>query len=155
MLSALTIVLGFYATWRFGPTIKISLKFCPVFVSGALFGPILGGVVGCVSDVASFIANPSGGFLPLITLTEFLYGFLYGIFFYKKNSTPAACILCTVISAFVLDLIFKSFALAFMMGSGFLPMLISRIPAVLINFVIQLAVLLVLNRYLPQIKKLI
>lgn len=155
MLSALTVVLGVYTTWRFGPTVKISLKFCPVFISGALFGPVLGGIVGCVSDIASFFANPSGGFIPLITITEFLYGMLYGLFFFKKKSTTVKCLLCTVISSVVLDFVIKSYALSRMMGSAYSAMLFQRIPAVIINLVIQFVFILILSRYLPKMRKLL
>ena len=154
MLSALTVVLGFYTTWRFGPAVKVSLKFCPVFISGALFGPVLGGVVGCVSDIASFIANPSGGFIPLITVTEFFYGMLYGFFFFNKKSTTVKCLLCTVISSVVLDFVIKSYALSQMMGSTYGAMLLQRIPAVFVNFVIQFVFILVLSRYLSGMRKL-
>ena len=155
MLCALTVVLGFYATWRIGSTIKISLKFCPVFVAGYLFGPILGGIVGTVSDIASFIANPAGGFLPLITVAEFLYGFTYGIFFYKRKSGWVAPLVCVLFQAFILDGLFKSYALMLMVGGGYVPMLFSRIPGIAVNFVIQYVFLLILNSYMPQLKKII
>ncbi len=155
MLCALTIVLGFYATWRIGPTIKISLKFCPVMVAGSMFGPLAGGVVGSVSDIASFVANPAGGFLPLITLAEFLYGVLYGLFFFKKNSRALSVLICVCTQAVILDALFKSFALSIMTGSAFFAMLVSRLPAVGVNFAIQLAGVYLIRAYLPLFKKML
>ena len=155
MLCALTVVLGFYATWRIGSAIKISLKFCPVFVSGCLFGPLLGGVVGTVSDIASFIANPAGGFLPLITIAEFLYGVVYGLFFYNRKHSVWIVLACTLTQAVLLDGIFKTYALTAMMGGSFTAMLYSRVISVVVNFIIQFAFVMIIKSYVPHIKKIV
>ena len=151
MLVALTIVFGFFATWRIGASIKISLKFSSVYVAAVLFGPIIGGIVGMAS------ANPAAGFIPLITVAEFAIGAVYGLFFKKvefsKPHLPRVFLCCTF-QALVLDMLVKTFAISYSFGTGFAAMLLQRLPAVGINFVIQFAVIAVLNIYMEKFKKI-
>ncbi|MGC8779220.1 MAG: folate family ECF transporter S component, partial [Candidatus Caldatribacteriaceae bacterium] len=49
-------------------------------ISGVLFGPWVGGIVGALSDVVGFALSPLGPYLPHFTLTSALYGFIPGIF---------------------------------------------------------------------------
>ena len=51
MLIAVSVVLGAYLTVRIGGGIKITFKFVTVFMSAYLFGPIVGGLVGLLSDI--------------------------------------------------------------------------------------------------------
>lgn len=157
MLAALTVVLGFFATWRIGASIKISLKFSSVYVSAVLFGPWIGGFVGAASDIASFIANPVAGFIPLITAAEFVIGAIYGFFFrnvvFDTPKIPRTVICCAVQAIFA-DALFKTFALSVSFGSDFSAMLLSRLPAVGINFVIQAIIISVLNVYIEKFKSI-
>lgn len=157
MLVALTVVLGFFATWRIGASIKISLKFSSVYVTAVLFGPWIGGLVGAASDIASFIANPVAGFIPLVTVAEALIGAVYGFFFRNVVfDTPKIIrtVVCCAVQAVFADALFKSFALAYSFGSDFSAMLISRLPAVGINFVIQVIIISVLNIYMEKFKSI-
>lgn len=156
MLVALTIVFGFFATWRIGASIKISLKFSSVYVAAVLFGPIIGGIVGMASDIASFIANPAAGFIPLITVAEFVIGAVYGLFFknieFTKPHIPRVLI-CCAFQALIVDMLVKTFAISYSFGTGFGAMLLQRLPAVGINFLIQFTVIAVLNIYMEKFKK--
>ncbi len=151
MLCALTIVLGSYATLRIGGAIKVSAKFIPVYVGSVLLGPFWGGLLGASSDIASFIANPVAGFVPLITVAEFLCGFTYGLVFYKSKKHPAKVLLCVLFQSVFLDALLKTFALSFLFATGFLPMLVSRVLSCIINFAIQTLVLCIINIYFKDI----
>lgn len=157
MLAALTIVLGFFATWRIGTSIKISLKFSSVYVAAALFGPLYGGITALCADIASFIANPVAGFIPLIALAEFLSGVIYGIFFSKctfERLHISRVLLCCTFQAVFIDVLFKSFALSLSFGSDFSAMLVSRLPASVMNFMIQIIVISVINLYMDRFKSI-
>ena len=57
----------------------ISFGGFPIIFGGIVFGPILGGIVGIVGDVVSFIVKPTGTFMPHFTLTAALTGIIPGI----------------------------------------------------------------------------
>jgi ECF transporter S component (folate family) len=53
----------------------------PIIFGGIVFGPIVGGIIGAVGDIISFIVRPSasGPFMPHFTLTSALTGIIPGI----------------------------------------------------------------------------
>lgn len=69
-------------------TIRVGFGVVPVFMSGILFGPTVGGLTGLAADLIGFLINPMGGaFHPGITFTKFLEGFIPGIFgnYFRKR----------------------------------------------------------------------
>lgn len=62
------------------PALRVGLGSIPLILSGILFGPLVGGMVGALSDVIGYAINPAGGaFFPGFTLTAALYGILSGV----------------------------------------------------------------------------
>lgn len=51
----------------------------PIIFGGIVCGPIVGGIVGAVGDVVSFIVRPTGVFMPHFVLTSALTGIIPGI----------------------------------------------------------------------------
>lgn len=51
----------------------------PIIFAGVVFGPVVGGIVGAVGDVVSFIVRPTGPFMPHFVLTSALTGVIPGI----------------------------------------------------------------------------
>lgn len=51
----------------------------PIIFAGVVFGPVVGGVVGAVGDVVSFIVRPTGPFMPHFVLTSALTGIIPGL----------------------------------------------------------------------------
>jgi len=57
--------------------VRFSFGDIPVMLSGLVFGPLAGLVVGAVSDLAGYIVNTGGGpYFPLFTLSSALTGLL-------------------------------------------------------------------------------
>ncbi len=50
----------------------------PIIFAGVVFGPVVGGIVGAVGDVVSFIVRPTGAFMPHFVLTSALTGIIPG-----------------------------------------------------------------------------
>lgn len=130
MLVAITVVLSYITgNLRIGNSVKFSVSFISVYVSAALFGPLWGGFVGAAADVVSHFVNPVGAYIWQFTLIEFFYGFLYGMFFYKKfvikrNGTEKnagkvflSVFLCISLQ-FVISLFYKTYVLTKM---GYMP----------------------------------
>lgn len=51
----------------------------PIIFAGIVFGPVVGGIVGTVGDIVSFIVRPTGVFMPHFVLTSALTGIIPGL----------------------------------------------------------------------------
>lgn len=149
LLTSLTVVLAIFCTIRIGDTIKIPLKFITVFLTAVFFGPVWGGTVGALGDILNAILVPVGAPIPMITAVEFLYGFIFGLFFYKSSEKY---LLKTLLCSFILTLV-DIFIVSFILTSvGYFPSLLIaisvRFTASIAKFIIYVLTLLFLKKYL-------
>ena len=63
------------------PTIRIGFGSIPITLSGILFGPVIGGLVGLGADVIGVMVNPQGAFHPGFTLSSVLQGVIPALVF--------------------------------------------------------------------------
>lgn len=143
VFAAITAILGIFATFRIGNQIKIPLKFITVFMTGALFGPVSGGVVAAVADVLNAVLVPVGPIMPQITAVEFLYGFIYGAFFYRAGENKMyylrsllCCFLQFAISIALMSWILTNIGYFSSFGAA----VVIRMPAALVTLAIHLVV---------------
>lgn len=62
------------------PTLSVGIGGIPIMVSGILFGPLSGAIVGGVSDLVGFLINDRGGVYHYgFTLNSILTGFIPGV----------------------------------------------------------------------------
>ncbi len=159
IFTALSFVFTMFATVRVGNLLEISLKFIPVFVMGALFGPVYAGTVCFLSDVISVIFFPVGAPIIGMFLTEFLSGFTYGILFYRrfKLNVSFICrmIVCVLIQ-FVLSLVLNSY---FLYSAGyFSSMAVAvtyRFPASSAKMIVQAVVICFSPCYLKGLSRIV
>lgn len=142
MLIAISVVLGAYLTVRIGGGIKITFKFATVFISARLFGPIAGGAVGIISDIVSYLLSPTGAFLPPVSAIEFIYGFIFGIMFYKKTLSIPKIIFCAALQMLVINLFITSYVLKPFFGNNYITAVFTRLPTAFLNMAIQTIVLI-------------
>jgi len=117
MLIALNLILNF---WRIviSAFLEISFAFLALAVAGALYGPVMAGIIGAIADILGFIIRPSGtGFFPGFTLNDFVAGFIFGVFFYKKKVTLKRTICAMLVYSVVIELILTPIWLNIMYGS--------------------------------------
>ncbi len=157
MLTALTVILAIFCTFRIGNAIKIPFKFVTVFITASVYGPIWGGVVGALGDLLNSVLVPVGPPLPQITAVEFLYGVIFGLFFYKKQGK--IYYINTVICAFVLtiiDITLVSYILT-QVGyfSSFTVAVSIRFSASVIKFLMYIIVCVLLKKYITSFERLI
>ncbi len=146
MILAITAILAIFCTFRIGTVIKIPFKFISVFVTGVLFGPLLGGFVGAAGDILNVILMPSGPWLPQLTFCEFISGVVFGVFFYRLGynvkSYTIRSISCTLVG-FVLDMFLTTY---FLVGAGYFPGFTiafeTRLAAGIIKMILQCAILI-------------
>jgi ECF transporter S component (folate family) len=127
---------------------RVSFGFIPLSLSSMLFGPVIGGIGGAVSDLLGMVIAPKGPYFPGFTLNAFLSGAIYGVFLYKKPKSfvrIALAVLC--VSVFV-NLGLNTYWLTILTGKGYLVLLPARLVQNGITSVIQMI-------FIPGIWKLI
>ena len=155
MLTAITVILAIYATFRVGNQIKIAMKFVTVFITGAVFGPLAAGIVAAVSDVLNAVLVPVGPLLPQITAVEFLYGVIFGLAFYKAKNNKAyylRAFLCSL-AQFLISITLMSYILT---RVGYFPSFYAavtiRMPAALLTFAVHMAAICALEKAVFALK---
>ncbi len=133
---------------------RISVGFLPVAVGGMLFGATGGGIIAGVGDVIRAIVFPQGGAInPFFTMTATLRGVLYGAFL-KKAPRPVPVLLVSLLILTAVNLGLNSLITALCYGGTFWARLITKLVPALVNFVLQLAVLIpVLPKLERSLKK--
>lgn len=61
MLLAIAVVLGFY-TLQVTDFIKIGFAFIADEMTGMMFGPVVGGLMGAAADIVKYLVRPTGAF---------------------------------------------------------------------------------------------
>lgn len=118
MLSALSLILNQF-TIAVSPMLEIGFSFLAAGAGAFLYGPWLAGLAGVVTDIAGYFLRPNGGFFPGFTLNEFLLGFIYGCWLYKKPVSVWR-VFCACLSAvLVINLFLTPLWLHIMYGNTF------------------------------------
>ena len=165
VLIAMQIVLSRFASisaWN----VRIGLGFIPVAVSGILFGPAAGALVGAISDVIGAILFPSGAFFPGVTLkaalSGALYGFVFSGFFRKRlaKGMPRQIVpplIAALIDQWILGFLLNTYFISVLYGSSFKGLLAVRSVQAAIMCVVQAILLYVLQKILmrPDIRKVL
>lgn len=99
------------------PALRVGIGSIPLIMAGMMFGPVVGGLTGIVSDVVGYMINPMGGaFFPGFTLTAALYGIISGLLF-KNIKIQNLKINFNIINAIVM-LMFGVGLFALVMNTG-------------------------------------
>ncbi len=109
LLMALGIILGQFFSIQITNTMKIGISFIATQMTANLFGPIVGGIMGGVTDILKFIIKPTGPFLLGYTLSAVLGPVIYGIMLYKKPIALWRILLSKTIVAIFINLLLGSF----------------------------------------------
>ncbi len=135
MLVAITLVLSYISGYlRIGNLAKFNISFISVYIAGAAFGPIVSGIVAALADIISFVSNPTGAFVPVFTVLEFVNGFLFGLLLYyngkeKKAKFFVMMLVCVALQTCV-NLFIRTYFLSEMYyGGKYTATFISRVPS--------------------------
>ena len=117
LLLALATILGFFKI-PITQIIEIRFGALPVAVAGAFFGPVIGGIVGGLSDVLAYIVKPTGPFFPGFTISSAIGGVIFGFILYSKNRKPTILriFMAQVAYTIVVGLLINTFNLYFLYG---------------------------------------
>ena len=150
ILVAMEIILARFSihTWN----LKIGFSFVPIVVAAIFYGPIAGGLVGAIGDVISAVLFPVGAYFPGFTLTAFLTGAVFGWFF-RKNVSVLNVVFSVLIVQGVISQVLNTYWISFLYGSPYMPLFMTRLYQTAAKCVIQIAVILILDKKLISVLK--
>lgn len=152
---ALSVVFDLLSTLPVSQSLQISFSYVPVFVIAALYGPLSGGITYLISDaISAFLLY--GSVSPLLSVTAFLSGLVFGFCFYKRYTFSKSFIVRLVVCVllqFVISLIINTYFLTIMYHFVFKVEIIKRLPFSLLKLVIQSFVIYFSPYYLKVFSK--
>ncbi|MBQ7064525.1 MAG: folate family ECF transporter S component [Firmicutes bacterium] len=152
LVLALSIVLSYFLTFYVTPELRLGLAYLATAMLGLLYGPVTGGIVAGLGDIIKYFIKPSGAFFPGYTLTAFLGGFIYGLFFYRGKVTWTRCILSkTIINVFV-NLGLNTLWSYILTGKGYIGLLVTRAWANLGLLPVQIILLYLVLKSVARIE---
>ena len=151
LLTAVEIVLSRFLSISAWNT-KIGFAFIPVVVAAMLLGPYRAGLVAALADFLGAILFPIGVYFPGFTLTAFFMGLIYGLFLYKEQSF-LRIVLAVAVHQLLLSLLLNTLWISVLYGSPYGPLLLTRLPQCGILAAVQLAVIPLLVKALPMLRK--
>lgn len=84
MLTAMSVVIGIFCKsfLNFGGGLfRITFENLPILMSGVMFGPVVGGIVGAATDIVSyFLSGQAYPINPIVTLGAVAVGVISGVF---------------------------------------------------------------------------
>ena len=141
MFVALNCVLGYVKIVLVPNTLEIQFSTLAHAACAFTYGPVMAGFAGILTDTIKYFLNPSGPYMPFFAINEFLTGFIYGCFFYKKKITWPRVILARFIVVVLLNLTLTPLWLHMMYGKAFIVYVQMRLVKNLLMFPIDVFLL--------------
>lgn len=135
LLIAIGIILGQFS-FQISNSMKIGISFIATQMTAMLFGPVVGGIMGGVTDILKFIIKPTGSFLIGYTISAILGPVIYGVMLYKKPITLWRILLSKTVVAVLINLLLGTYWSYLYFGAAFW----AALPAKLIQQIIQVPI---------------
>lgn len=130
--------------------IKIGFTFVAVFVGAYLYGPIAGAIIGGLGDFLGAVLFPIGAYFPGFTLNCALTGVVFGLLLYKKQ-TKARIGIAVAIDILGISLWLTPLWISILYGSPYIPVVVSRIPQIIIMLIVEAVCIYYLIKILERI----
>lgn len=153
MLLALSILSAYLMSFYPANYIKISFSFLFIAVAGMQYGPFIAAAIAAISDVICFITHPTGQYIPLITLTTALSGFIVGLFLYKNKTQIWRIIVSRAIIIIFISTIIDTYILSLIFERMYFVFLLQRSVKNAIAFPIEIALLVGILKIVKKIDK--
>lgn len=136
------------------PFVNISLNFIPLAVTGMLFGPAAGALIGFLSNEMNAWLR-GFAFNPLWSLVPMGAGLLYGIFLYNREVTRGRVILCQALITVALHLVANTVLIYIFFNKGAFGALPLRILKNALFFPVEVFTILLMAKYKPVFLRMI
>lgn len=143
-LIALSVVLARLIIPMPSADTRFSIEAIPIFLAGALFGPLAGGMVGFAADFIGCLFSPYG-YNPIFAVPPILYGVCGGLFrpLLAKKMSILTLIMAWIPPVVVGSILYQSVTLALMYGTE--DSFLANIAVYLSARSIQFGITIVLN----------
>lgn len=122
-------------------------------VCGYYYGPVLSGLAGICADTIEYLLRPSGPYFPSFALNEFIAGFVFGLFFYKRKEISWKRILCAQLTVSLINnWLLTPLWLSMLYGKAFYAIWVGRIVVQCIRFPIDFFILYTVIRTVTRVK---
>lgn len=118
VMLAAQIALSSYGSIRLTDSLWISLGHLALAPTAMLFGPVVAGMQGALSDILSYILRPSGPYFPGFTLSALLGGVIYGMALYRAKPTPARIVIGRLAVVVLLNILLNTVFLVMLYGAS-------------------------------------
>ena len=149
MLIAVAVVLGFYSL-QLTDYIKIGFAFIADELTGMLFGPVAGGLMGTIADLVKYVVRPTGPFFPGFTINGLVGGLIYGMVLYKRPLSLKRVILANGLITVIVNICMTTYWLTLLYGSAFFAILPARIVKEAVMFPISAALFYTVAKVLSK-----
>ena len=140
LLAALSVVLARLIIPMPNASTRFSIEAVPIYISGMLFGPLAGGLVGFCADFVGTLFS-GYGFNPLFCVPPILYGVCGGLFrYYLAGNVSIPRLIVGLLPPVVLgSILYQSVTLAYVYPTGtFLQSFLLKLTARSIQFSITM-----------------
>lgn len=147
LLLAISLMLNTQALKIEGITI-ITFSFIANSIAGFLFGPVVSGILGGLTDALTHVINPKGAYFFGFTFNAILGGVFYGSLLYRKiygyKNLVLRIVICKILISIIVNLSLGTLWYSIFSGKGFLILLPARIYKELIVIPIHCIVMYIL-----------
>lgn len=116
ILLAIQMVLSSYGTIEVTDSLKISLSHLALAPTAILFGPVVAGMQGALSDILGFLLKPTGPYFPGFTISAMLGGVFYGMMLYQTKRRPWQIILARTLIVVIINIFLNTVFLGMLYG---------------------------------------
>ena len=127
MMGALSIILGYVATIKFGQYIRIGFSGIPNQLVDYLFGPWIGAVFAATMDVVKWFISGDGDFFLGFTITAMVAAIIYGIFTFNKPIKIWRIVVSQLLVKLICNVILNTIWLNMLYGKAIAAILPGRI----------------------------
>lgn len=151
MMLALQVALGVLTGIQVTPYLKISFGYLATVATAYFMGPVVAMANAALADILLTLLKPTGPFFPGFTLSALLGGLVYGIAFYRHNVGLKHILIAKLVIDVVVNLGLNTLWIQMMGGKAFLIVLPARALKNLIQYPIDVALMLPLFKAMQQV----
>lgn len=148
VISSIYIPLPLYGTQRIYFTFIISA------VIALAYGPFVGLYSAIINDLLGFVLHPQGPFFAGYILTAVVTSFIFSLFLYRARLSILRLFLSRFFVNLIANILLNSLWDSILIGKGYFPLMLSRIPKNLIMLPIEVIIFVaILGFLIPFMKR--